>query len=52
MVINAKERGHTTLVISAHSDHRTLSEDVLNATSSLFQVNRMMFSAVMDLAEK
>src|ERR1700722_8417446 len=52
LVLKAKEKGYKTLVISAHFDYRTLPEDVLDASSSLFQLDTNNEKAVLDLVDK
>lgn len=52
LVIKAKEKGYTTLVLSSHSGQRLLPEEVLNASSSFFQLDTSNEEAVLYLVEK
>ena len=52
LVLKAKEKGYTTLVLSAPSEHGLLPEEVLNASSSFFQLNITNDVAVFDLVRK
>ncbi|OJW47196.1 MAG: hypothetical protein BGO67_03725 [Alphaproteobacteria bacterium 41-28] len=52
LVLKAKEKRYDAFVISAHSDQRTLPEEVINASSLFFQVSTNDESAVLDLVKK
>lgn len=52
LVLRAKEKRFNTLVISANSDQRALPEEVVNASSSFFQVDTNDDLAVLDLVGK
>lgn len=52
LVLKAKEKRYRTFVISAHSDQRQLPEDIIDASTSFFQVETNQDAAVLDLVKK
>ncbi len=52
LVLKAKEKRYDTFVISAHSNQRTLPAEIINASSSFFQVDTNNDEAVLDLVKK
>jgi hypothetical protein len=52
LVIKAKEKRYDALVISSHSGQQILPEEVINASSSFFQVDTDDEDAVLDLVKK
>jgi hypothetical protein len=52
LVLKAKEKRYDAFVIAAHSDQRTLPEEVINSSSLFFQVDTNNDVAVLDLVKK